>query len=318
MEEICLEEICLYFAGAFGTRYSNKSKKTFLSVLRRRMNMAGYNQEIYNKNHKKELQQIPDYVIYGNLKKARFVFVSSFDTCSRIFLPNYLYYPLNNGKNLRFERWNLIIELIIAALCVGACAVLLWLIGVDLTFQSIRTLFTLIPIVFFGYIAFTLTGGMANTPNFNRNSAALVLMNAIANEISEKKDAAFVFCNKSCSLPEGFRLFSLERLDEVKGKIILLNCIGAGERLVIAHKEAERNMAETIISSNKGNMEITAVQLTEAETENSVFSIFPESLMLFGADEIEGEYVVKNSRSSKDRYLDTDRLEELKTLFVSI
>jgi hypothetical protein len=315
-----MEEIYLLFSIVFGIRSSNKNKNNFLMVLNRRMRMAGYAEPVYNKKYKSKGSQPPDYVVYGKLKQAKYVFVAPFDTCSRMFLPNYKYYPLNEAKNLRSERRNGLIDFIIIALCVGACALLLRLIGVDLSFTSIRTLFTLLPVIVFGIIVILVMGGIPNTHNFNRNSAALILMYAIANEIAVKKNAAFVFCNKSCSSLEGYIRLSRDAPEDVKKKFIFLNCIGLKKNLVLAHKEAGRNIAETIVSAAESNdIQISNVELDESEAQNTFFRVFPESQLLFGADKNDdGEYTVSNTRSDKDCEFDIDRIDQLKELFLKL
>ncbi len=313
-----MEGIFLFFSIVFGVRYSNRNKSNFLMMLKKRMRMAGYTEPEYNKKYRKEGKLPPDYVVYGKLKQAKYVFVAPYDTCSKIFLPNYRYYPLNESLNLRAERLNGLIDFIIIVLCTGACAVSLRFIGVDFSFTSIRTLFTLIPVIVFGTIIITVMGGVPNTHNFNRNSAALILMYAIANETAVKKNAAFIFCNESCSSLKGFIRLSKDCPDEVKKKFVFLNCIGLGEHLVLAHKEAGRTKAEAIVSADS-DIQISNIELNESEAENSFFLVFPESLLLFGADKADnGEYVVSNTRSNRDSAFDTGRIEQLKKLFVKL
>ena len=305
----------MYFAVVFGIRHSNKNKNNFLLMLNRRMKIAGYSDPFYNKEYKKDGRLPPDFVVYGNPKKAKAVFVSSFDTCSKILLPNYLYYPLNEEKNSRIERLNAIVELVLVALCAGACVLLLLIIGIDFSFKSIATFYSIAPVLVSGFIIFKITQGLPNPTNYNRNSAALIVMYSIALELSKKSQAAFVFCNKSCSSPEGFMRFSLKCSEEIKRKIVLLNCIGSGSQLVLAYKEGGHDRAESILRCNNG-LEIDNSAMVEKEKENSIFTAFPESLVFFCADKINEEYAVLNTRTNKDRELNTDRLIQIKSLLL--
>jgi hypothetical protein len=310
-----MDELILYFAVVFGIRYSRKSKIYFLTMLNNRMKTAGYKEAAYNKGHNSKGRQPPEYVVYGNLKQAKVVFISSYDTGSRIFVPNCLYYPLNEPKNSRFERLNGMIELALVLFCIGLCAVLLYFTGIDLSFTSIKTFYTLAPVAVFSIIVYKITDGLPNSPNFNRNSAALMLMYAIARDPAAKKNAAFVFCNKSCSSHEGYIRFALECPKEIRHKIVLLDCIGYGTRLLLAHRDTGRGRAAAIMSCKDG-MEITDTELPGIDAENTILKIFPESLLLFSADEIEREYVVQNTRNKKDRMINTARLEQLKAVFL--
>jgi hypothetical protein len=279
------------------------------------MKSAGYKEKKYNKDYNEKKRQPPDYVVYGNPKQAKLIFVSAYDTCSKVFIPNYLYYPLNEVKNGHFNRLNGMAEMGLIVLCACICVLLLRFIGVDLSFSGIGTLCTLSPVVVFGLMIYKITQGLPNSPNFNRNSAALVLMYAVANDLAVKKNAAFVFCDKSCSSYEGYIRFSLECPKELRQKIVLLNCIGYGMQLLLAHKKAGCDRA-ALLASCKGSEEIVTVELSEDDAKNSIFTVLPESLMLFSAEKRREEFAVRNTRTKKDGKLNTVRMEDLKALFL--
>ncbi|QQO08530.1 hypothetical protein [Breznakiella homolactica] len=311
-----MEEIFLYFGIVFGARYTLKSKKMFLTMLDHRMKKAGYKEAVYNREYDKKKRPVPEYVVYGSLRQAKAIFVAAYDTPSKSFIPNYRYYPLNDEKNTRGDRRSGLVELALILLSIGLCGLLLWLIGVDLSFTSIKTLFTLLPVLVFGIIIFKITQGLPNSPNFNRNSAALTLMYVLANESADKKNAAFVFCNNSSAFRGGAMQFYRDCSKEYRKKIILLNCLAWGTDLVLARKKDQNEKQVAGIMACQGAGEIIDVSLTDEEAERCVLSVMDESLLLFSGEKEGEEFAVINTRSRKDGRLNTDRLEALRSLFL--
>ncbi len=311
-----MDEIFLYFGIVFGTRYTLKSKKLFLAMLDHRMKLAGYKNPAYNKEYDATKRQAPQYVVYGSLKQAKTIFVAPFDTCAKSFIPHYEYRPLNEAENTRCDRINGIIELLLVLLCTGLCGLLVWLAGFDISFTSVRTLFTLLPMLVFGILIYKITQGIPNSPNFNRNSAALTLMYALANDSVNKKNAAFVFCNDACASPEGLVRFYQDCPQSCRHKIVLLDCLAWGSELVLAHKAGRREKEVEDLRSCKGGAGLLNVSLGTEATERSVLALLDDSLLLFSGEREGDDFIVKNTRSKKDGKLNTERLESLRDLFL--
>lgn len=311
-----MDEIFLYFGIVFGTRYTLKSKKLFLTMLEHRMGLAGYKHPVYNKEYDAAKRQVPEYVAYGSLKQAKTIFVAPFDTCSKSFIPHYRHYPLNEKENTRNGRLNGIIELALILLCTGLCGLLVWLAGFDLSFTGIGTLFTLLPVLAFGILIYKITQGIPNSPNFNRSSAALTLMCALANKLANKKNAAFVFCNDACASPEGLVRFYQDCPQSCRHKIVLLDCLASGPDLVLAHAANQREGDIERLMACTGGDQLQDVELGGEELERSVFTLLGDSLLLFCGEKEGDDFIVRNTRSRKDGKLDTKRLELLRTLFV--
>lgn len=241
-------------------------------------------------------------IVIGDLKKAKTIVVTAYDTPNKIYLHNYKYYPFNTLKNIKEEKKNLLVQFLISLVFIVLVTMILW------NFTSYNIFFKISSIVISIILllnAYFIIKGKPNKVNLNRNSASVAILIAIMKELKRTDEVAFVFLDSCVNSFEGFKVLKNNASED--SEVIVLDCIGYGEKLVVAHREnikIKNYLFKELDFINK--------KYTEEEANNNVLNFFKKCIYVTSGTIENKQLVVKNTRSKNDFNVDINRLEKIK------
>ncbi|HAE42502.1 MAG TPA: hypothetical protein DCG34_06215 [Clostridiales bacterium] len=297
-----MKNLLMLFGVTLAKRYTKRQKRIFYSQAEpffRNLNYAVELQEV-----KKKLLHVSNIYI-GDTKKAKYLVVCPYDTPSRSLLP-FTYFPFNLSKNLSQENR----ELLIRSLIYIGSSLLTYFVFRQ--FLSFSILIKVISIVFFvGLIIFCyrLITGIPNSVNFNRNSASIALIAALAERLAKNRNVAYVLLDNTVSSNTGWRIFAED--ESLKNKtIIYIDCVSYGEKLVCAHNQATSIEAKKMVEVLT-NVDVIDQVVPEEHLKDTKLQSFPKMLHICTGTIENHNFLVRNTQSKKDFKVDILRLEFL-------
>lgn len=247
-------------------------------------------------------------ILAGDLQDAHTVFAAAYDTPAKALLPGFVYYPFHTRKNLKQERRNLALQLVLGGiLALGAYISLQEFLKQP---ASQKLIFCLIAVLF-GAGILRVWGTKGNEVNFNRNSASLAVMAKLAKDCGGNKEAAFVFLDRGISSFDGFRKLEKACLEPDK-TLLVLDSIAYGEKLVLAHREEGREQAVLFTQlAEKRGLAIVNKEYDKEKAGENMLAFAGNILYLVSGSVKEKEFIVRDTRSKKDIQVDIKRLEIL-------
>lgn len=288
-----------------GKRYSKKQKAQFVEHICKEAKQCGYPVKLQSKQGKtRPLHN----VIVGDLDSAKKVVIAAYDTPSKIYIPDYKYYPFNITKHLNQEKLNFFIQSILGFVAV-LIAYFIWWQGssYSLVIQVLTSVIAFLCICY----AYAMFKGKANRCNFNRNSASIALLVSMMNDMKQDATVAFVFLDQGVNSYEGLRYFVNELQHQ---QVLLLDCLAQGELLVCAHCDHVKSHS---IINNTENLEFYDKCYESSKVQHNVLSIYDNMLYLASGDMLEKQFVIRNTRSKQDYHVDLERLEKIKQTIIS-
>jgi len=234
-------------------------------------------------------------IMVGNPKASDFVLAVPYDTPTKSIV-NCDYYPFHQQLTIKDERRNLVVTAIIALAFVA--------IGyVGFAIAKGRVLFYIsaaVSLLIAAYVLFV----NGNKVNFNRHSASVAVAMKLL-EDAKKKNVCVIFCDKITKGYDGYRLLMMHI--HSKAKIITLDCLAYGEKLVVAHGSQMSTEAQKLAKK------LSALDkcYSNEQAKNNVLSVLPDCLFVTTGDIENGELIVRNTRSKNDVKLDMNRLEKI-------
>ena len=292
-------------------RYTKRQKAYFLEHIFEKYSACGFPPGLQSR---KSWTGNINNVIAGNLEKAETLVMAAYDTPSGAFLPGYRYFPFHTEMNKREERRNILVQIFIAAiLAITAC------VSTMRFFKTHNVGMLILTLMAVG-AAILVIRVRKNPVNFNRNSASLAVMEKIAEELKDNENIAFIFLDQGVSSFEGFKLFR-ENLEEISGcgkkRVILLDCVAYGDILVAAHgQDAAKDAGKLEMAGKNNGLEIRDKIYSREKIEGNILSFLPNGIYMASGSIEKGEFVVKDTRSSKDVKVDIERLEKLANIIV--
>lgn len=298
-----MKDLMMLFGVTLAKRYTNRQKRIFYSQLEPFLEKMGYT--IKYQQLQKKLIRVKNILI-GDIYKAQYVVLCPYDTPSRSLLP-YKYYPFNSSKNLQQENKELLLRSLIY---IGSCVVAYFVVNQFLMLTTILKIFVIVVLVCLLIFCYQLLMGIANSVNFNRNSASVALLIALAERTKKNTNICYILLDKNVSSNAGLKLLTED--ERIKNKIfIYLDCVSYGEELVCAHSQATSSEAKKIISFLSEVAVIDHVFEEERLSETNL-KYFPKLLHVCVGSIENRQFLVRNTRSKKDFKVDIHRLETLR------
>ena len=287
-----MKDKMMFYGVTLGRRYSRKQKEIFLNEVIRKCQELNIKTEFMTKHTK--VAHVCNLVI-GDLKKARKVVCAAYDTPVIAINPFYRYYPFNPKLNVKEESRNLICEIVLGAILLGLCYLMLTYTMNQGTLLKVTGIFITGIIILFCF--FYLFKGKANRFNFNRNSAAVVMIMQLIENV-RNQDIAYVLLDKTADGYEGIKLLKENVADHQL--IVMLDAISCGEKTVIAHNGADVS----------GLLCDGWVDKQFDDTDNTV-GYFKRCIMISRGEIINHRFTVKGTRSKKDYRFDYEGLKNI-------
>jgi len=296
-----MKDLIVRLAGCYGKRYTRNQKIRFLNYLSREFESMGYKTGVYSQKSLFKNKLI--HMAAGDMQTAEVLFVTSYDTPSRIIWPGYTYFPLKRERDQKYNVWNGVLGLLVFLLiCAAYYRFVFPMFGQAAAAgrRILAGLFTFLTVLFTSRII----SGFPNKYNFTRNTASLAVCLKIA-EQAGKQQAAFLFTDMTVSSNEGLKILQ-EQLGSVlqRKRVIFFDCIGKGDIFAAGSCEETRAEAGRFMACfEPGTIQRLPIQGTFKE-------LFPKAFILTRGILKDDDVIVKNTRSGKDCELDFEALEE--------
>lgn len=283
-----VKELMAIVSGPLGKRFSSKQKERFIRFVMEYAQM---------KRLKCTLDAKPlgfgtcRNLYLGNLKHSKFLLAIPYDTSTKILWPGIRYYPADQKKNLLQESMVKGLDILLAAAILITCYVLTFRIGKAVQFSALFAAALLSGKILFGW---------ANRNNYSRNSASIVL----ALECLERFPSGSIsvaFLDYSCCGLQGYQqLCDYLTQKGLQKKLLVIDCIASGEELHL-HGEKKLPVAEGVQSH----------LIHTGGEKTSIWSIFPDCLLLSGGQQINGTTAIFHTRTKKDCQVRLDKMKHV-------
>ncbi len=291
----------------YGTKFSRRQKKEFAKEIIKDFEKLGYKTHVQDlKISMKKVQNI----LIGNFKMAKTILVIPYDTQSRIFFPNYKYYPQNGMKSMKKNFIPIYTPMLALYL------VLIGLIyGLPMIMENSELLVYLLTLSYFILLLIFIWRGFPNKNNVTANNLSTILaLDLMASlPVEKRKQIAIVFTDKNNAKMTGSKVLAkyMKTINKATN-MILLNCIGQADTVSILYPKGQRKEAQKL-SKNcpiknvvKQAEENKVVQLPIQELENAI--------LISTGEMIEEDITVKQIRTHKDTEFDLDVYEAVKEM----
>ncbi len=292
-----------------GCRFYAKQKAAVRESLVEEFEELGYSSQVQSKRN---LILKAHNLIFGNLKSTRYVVMVPYDTPGRIFWPKLHYYPLDGTKSsakatipqygpvIIFYFLFLGLLYVLPALALNAYAYLA-LSGVS--------------VVIFIMIFILLFRGVPNKHNANRNTSGMLAAIELARSLTkeQRRQVAFVFTDRNDGRHFGSKLVA-DALKEANKNpmIILLNCIGKGEKLVLGATNGNKKTAAEIMKKYKGERKPSVSVLTSDMQVQSPMGYFTKGISIARGDiDNKGSLVVEHTCTKKDTEISEEGIDQI-------
>ncbi|MDO4198311.1 MAG: DUF2892 domain-containing protein [Erysipelotrichaceae bacterium] len=286
-----LQDKMMFYGVSLGKRYSKKERYLFAKAIEDMCKEMNIDFKISEHNTKR---YNVENIIAGDLEKAEYVISAPYDTPTASLI-KCSYYPFHTKMTLTNEKNDLIVRFVVSAIffILGGLSLYLrtniwWIVAAVIL--VLTGIYFLIP--------------QSNRFNFNRFSASVALASDVL-ERCEGKKVAVVFCDKVCKGYDGYRLLK----NDVKEhqKLIVLDALASGEKLVVAHNGYQENLAELL------SKDLNAInkKYDGDKTENNIFAVLGNALFMTSGIIYENDLIVEKTRSSKDIDIDLNRLQKI-------
>lgn len=293
-----LKETLILVGQTLNKRQTNREKLLFINTIAAPLLAQGISVEVHRNPNKKVKS---NNLQIGNLNNSDIIFVSGYDTASRMLKPHTQYYPLNADINRKNEKINL---LIYAALTIIAIVGMFFASTMILASDFyLKIIGTIIDAAMIFLLIYSLKMASSNF-NMNRNSAACAVMFELAKHKNNK--CAFVYTDQSIQSYLGY-LQLADWYQSINDKhFIILDSLSSGTEFCVAAAKDD-----TFSKQLAKNLDAHFIALNKTELTNSPLNCYPKATLLFCGELIDGKWTVKDSRNSGDYHIDVDRLTKL-------
>jgi hypothetical protein len=297
-----MKDLLMLFGVTLAKRYTNRQKRFFRSQVEPFFKKLGYTVEF--QAVKKKLIHVSNILI-GDVHKAQYIVLCPYDTPSKSLLP-YKYYPYNLSENLRQENLELFLRSLIY---VGSCFLAYFTFKQFAFLPTFWKVFSVILSAGLIFFCYRLIVGIPNPVNFNRNSASVALLAALAERSRKNTDIAYVLLDNTVSSNTGWRLFADD--ESLKNKMIIyIDCVSYGDQLVCAHNQTTSLEAKKLVGFLTG-VDVMDHVFSEEQLKGTNLQFIPKMLHVCTGTIENHDFLVRNTRSKKDFKIDVPRLEIL-------
>ena len=214
-----MTETIQYILDHFPVRKSEKQKEGFRLWLVHRLKAMGYKPVLERRGNTVN-------VVCGDVRRARWLVTTHYDTCASLGLPN----PATPCNPLVYFGYQLVIVVLLLALS--------FLLALGISFPlHMPGLFTpLLVLIYIGSF-YLLLAGPANRNNSNNNTSGVAALLALMDRLprEERKYVCFVFFDNREKGLIGSGTFRRQHLAELREDVVNidLDCVGDGDTLVL-------------------------------------------------------------------------------------
>lgn len=296
-----MKDEMLLYGITLARRYTRRQKNAFYAMLKKDWLKDGHSVSLLGRQSRFFHHY---HIIIGDLKKANTIIMTGYDTPAKSFISND-YYPFHSELNKKKAIRNLIIQTMLAILIM--CLVFILFLNIK-KLAMIWKVFCIITMIVLTYCSYRVSKGFANPVNFNQNSASLAVIQEIMNRSKSNKNVAFVLLDQTIDSFEGLKY--MNQVIEENKRIIYLDAIANGEKLVIAHGKQMKHAAEEL-TSHFTNIDYINRCYDQERISQNALSFFPNMLYIASGEISNSEFVVHDIGSKKDNQVNMKRLSHI-------
>lgn len=300
-----MKDLMMLYGVTLGKRFHEKQKTYFINQVESSYSKLGFSVEVHRSQN---LGINIRNVTAGDLNQADVVFAAAYDTPANSLLPDMRFYPFQISKNLKQERLNFLVRLVLLIVLALIAYFCVQFFGRSEGFW--KALYMLLLVLTVG-VAVYFGSERANRFNFNRNSASLAVMHKIAEECQNNPKIAFVFFDRSVSSFAGIKAFK-EQFGLQNKTLLLLDSVADGETLLVAHHSDMNSSAKKLIS-NASAIGLTINERTYcgSKMKDNILDLQNGMLYFVSGTVVGKEFYVENVNSKKDVKVDMERLSKI-------
>lgn len=303
-----VEDLILKYTIGFPCRYTRKQKNRFLNEVGKEFQAMGYEVRATAAKVKRSAAM---NLHVGNVSKAKKIIVVNYDTPAYTFGIRTKYYPLDGPATFASNLMPAYLPMIMVGL------LSLWIAYSQLTKINFADNFIFsagVIVLFMGLLglSYFIAKGIGNKVNFNRNTSSIIVALQLASQLdsSKREEIAFVLTDNGCTNHAGDYMLRQALPTTIdQRQVILLDCVGNGEEIVIGYKEKSKELADKVAKSFNED-----VRKKLCSTESLVytsFSFYENAILITCAQDDNGSFVVENIGSKKDIICDGKRIEQI-------
>jgi len=290
-----MKELMIAVSGLFGKRYTDKQKERFILYMRNRAKESGLKFTL-------DTDRISGHtcrnIYLGNVKRANLLLTIPYDTSTGILWPNSQYYPINAQKNIVQNSIAKGLNFLLAIILIVSCY--FFIFQYSATTGGSSGILPMIGMLLVVLLDTKIIFGWANRNNYSRNSASIVVALECFKRL-QPDSVAVALLDDSCCGFGGYQQLSNYLIQKGwKKRIIALDCVANGQEL---HLHGLHGIPKI--------EDVQDHQICSENQKQSVLELFPDSLILTGGQQVNGETVIFNTRNGKDCQIDLDKMERV-------
>lgn len=252
------------------------------------------------------LRKIRHY-LFGDLDKAKTIYVCGYDTTEKLLLGSGDYWPLQENRNRSKTFVNITLSLVLAAiLAVGG----IFLLRYALSIKTFMKYVNIICAIIIFYLANIVSQGFTNRATFSKSSS-LFMMLELAKYLDNEK-VAYLFLDYGSYSKVGINFMNNEIFNNKR--FIYLDFFGDGDTLMIGHDDVGVHTAKAIEENYKEkkvrvNLNKSVNRFNDIENITVLANVFIDK---------ENECVVKNIRTDDDLTADPNVMENTLNALIKI
>lgn len=302
-----MRDLMMTYGILMGKRFRRRDKKIFMEEISRDLKQCGCELMIAQSCSK---MQPSSHLIIGNLEKAEQIIACAYDTGGKMLVPGAVYTPFHVEKNHRLDNLNLLLQSLAALALAGGIGCCLWgFLRVSLAGRIALIILALI----LAYGIYLFCRGIDNKVNFNRNSAAVVLIRQLAETCVNDPQAAFILADHSSMNFTGLKQLA-EAYPILQQKLVIwLDCVGIGETLMAACTPAAHGDAEAM-AEKAPELHLQVRPYKEDRVQKTSLAFF-RRMIVIASGRVQGrEFIVESTRTKNDYHIDLERLGQIEQM----
>lgn len=293
----------------YGTRFTKSQKEKFAKEISEDFQQLGCKTHIQDLKIKTRKVQ---NILVGNFKTAKTILVVPYDTQSRIFYPNYKYYPQNGVKSMARNFLPIYGPMVLLYIFL-----LIIIYGLPMIMDNSTSIVTLLTLLYFVVLLVFIWRGFSNKNNTTANNLSTLLALDIMESLPVKKrhELAIVFTDKNNPKMLGSKVL-LKYMESINKNtaMFILYCLGQGDNISIAYQKSMKKQAQSLSKNSNMVQQIKAID--KEESVQLPIHDLSNALMISSGIVEDGLLSVKGIRTSKDNSYTQSIYDEVKEMIL--
>ena len=302
-----IDELVLKYATLMPARFKRKQKLLFINEISREYQSLGFEVKAVQ-SVRKGVKAIN--LLIGDLKNAKTLIVTNYDTPQRNYGRSLDYFPLNGSITFVNSLLAYYTPLLIGSVF-SLFIIIVGMPKVDFTNNFWQSLIIVSSFILAFLFSTLLTFGVGNKFNYNRNSSGVIGSLLIADKLKNRKDVAYILTDMGCMNKAGDRMVVDALPKTLKDKhVILLDCLGYGARIGIGYRAKAKTKSEELLKYYSDD-NIFFTELDETDLKYSSANYYEKCTVVSYGKKQNESFVVQNTSSIDDIEINNEAIEKI-------